>query len=38
MKMQNVLRAPKAGIVKNIFMKQGENVAPSQILIEIEEL
>lgn len=38
MKMQNVLRASKAGKIKAISIKAGQNVAPDQSLVEMEFL
>ena len=37
MKMQNVLRSPKDGIIKKVICKPGENVAVDAILIEFEQ-
>ena len=34
MKMQNVLKAPRAGKIKKIFAKPGQSVAGDEILIE----
>jgi biotin carboxyl carrier protein len=36
MKMQNELKAPRAGLVKKIQVKEGEPVSPSQILLILE--
>lgn len=36
MKMQNELKAPKSGIVKNIHAKEGEPVSAQQVLIVLE--
>lgn len=38
MKMQNVLRASKAGKVKLVHIQSGQNVAPDQPLVELEFL
>ncbi|OMJ09685.1 Propionyl-CoA carboxylase alpha chain, mitochondrial [Smittium culicis] len=37
MKMQNVLRAPKSGIIKSILVEQGSAVSGDDILIELEK-
>ena len=37
MKMQNVLRAQKLGVVKSVNLKAGESVAADQVLIEFEK-
>ena len=34
MNMQNVLKAPRAGKIKKIFVKSGQSVAGDEILIE----
>ncbi|MFZ4741501.1 MAG: acetyl-CoA carboxylase biotin carboxyl carrier protein subunit [Bacteroidales bacterium] len=36
MKMDNVLLAPMDGVIENVFVKEGENVNKSQILIKIK--
>lgn len=36
MKMQNELKAPKSGIVKQVYVKEGEPVLQQQILIVLE--
>ncbi|KAJ3378153.1 hypothetical protein HDU92_007612 [Lobulomyces angularis] len=36
MKMQNVLRAPRAGKIKKVFVKAGQSVGGEEILIEFE--
>lgn len=36
MKMENGVRAPKAGVVKRIHVKAGDMVAPGAVLAEIE--
>lgn len=36
MKMQNELKAPRAGIVRQILAKEGEPVAPQQVLLILE--
>jgi biotin carboxyl carrier protein len=36
MKMENILKSPGDGIVKNILVKQGQAVEKNQILIELE--
>ena len=38
MKMQNVLRAHSAGKVKNVKVKQGNNVQANQILVELDDI
>ncbi|PVZ97463.1 hypothetical protein BB558_003036 [Smittium angustum] len=37
MKMQNVLRAPRAGVIKSILVKTGDAVNGEDILIELEK-
>ena len=37
MKMQNILKAPRMGKVKKIYVKAGESVAGDEILIEFEK-
>lgn len=37
MKMQNVLRAPKSGIVKKVYVSAGASVGGEEILIEFEK-
>ncbi|KAJ2723241.1 hypothetical protein GGI07_002743 [Coemansia sp. Benny D115] len=37
MKMQNVLRAPRAGTVKAVYVKQGATVGGEDVLIELED-
>ncbi|KAJ1938706.1 hypothetical protein FBU59_004356, partial [Linderina macrospora] len=37
MKMQNVLRAPRAGTIKSVHVKQGSTVNGEDILIELED-
>ena len=36
MKMENEIRAPKAGIIKTIGVKEGENILANHLLFEIE--
>jgi biotin carboxyl carrier protein len=36
MKMQNELKAPRAGIVRQIHVKEGEPVSPQQVLLILE--
>lgn len=36
MKMQNVLKSSKAGIVKSVNVKEGQSVAAEEVLIEIQ--
>ncbi len=36
MKMENEIRAPKAGIIKAIGVKEGENILANHLLVEIE--
>lgn len=36
MKMQNELKAPRTGIVKHVYVKEGEPVSPSQLLLVLE--
>lgn len=36
MKMQNVLRAPKDGVVKSVLVKPGQTVAVDEVLVEFE--
>lgn len=36
MKMENALRAPKAGVVRSVAVKVGDMVAPGRVLVEIE--
>lgn len=38
MKMENEIHAPKDGIVKEIYVSEGENVMPDEALITIEEM
>ncbi|PVU95264.1 hypothetical protein BB561_001925 [Smittium simulii] len=37
MKMQNVLRSPRAGIIKSILVKVGDAVSGEDILVELEK-
>jgi biotin carboxyl carrier protein len=37
MKMEIRIHAPQAGVVKKLFMEQGQTVEREQILIELEE-
>src|SRR5574341_1044112 len=36
MKMQNELKAPKSGVVKQVHVKEGEPVSSSQVLLVLE--
>lgn len=36
MKMQNVLRAPKDGVIKRVTVAKGSEVAVDQVLIEFD--
>ncbi len=36
MKMQNELKAPRSGVVKQIHVKEGEPVSPAQVLMVLE--
>jgi len=36
MKMENALRAPREGVVKAIFVKEGDSVAPGVVLVELD--
>lgn len=36
MKMQNVLRAPRVGKIKKVFVKPGQSVSADEFLIEFE--
>jgi propionyl-CoA carboxylase alpha chain len=37
MKMQNVLKAPRAGKVKKVYVNPGQSVAGEEILIEFHK-
>ncbi|KAJ3106439.1 hypothetical protein HK100_003732 [Physocladia obscura] len=37
MKMQNVIRAPRAGKVKKVLVKSGQSVAGDEIMVELEK-
>lgn len=37
MKMQNSLRAQRAGKIKAVHVKQGQNVASDEIMVEFED-
>lgn len=37
MKMQNVIRAPKAGVIKSVKCKAGDRLKVDQIMIEYEQ-
>jgi propionyl-CoA carboxylase alpha chain len=36
MKMQNVLKSPRAGKVKKVYVKAGQSVAGDEFIIELE--
>jgi len=36
MKMENALRAPHDGVVKAVFVKEGDSVVPGVVLVELE--
>ena len=36
MKMENILRAAKTGVVKSVSAKQGESLAVDQVILELE--
>lgn len=36
MKMENALRAPHDGVVKALFVKEGDSVVPGIVLVELE--
>ena len=36
MKMENALRAPRAGRVKSVLARAGEMVSPGAVLVELE--
>jgi biotin carboxyl carrier protein len=38
MKMENALRAPRAGVVRAVHVGVGEMVAPGRPLVEIDEV
>lgn len=37
MKMQNVLRAQRVGVVKSVTLKAGDSVAADQVIVEFED-
>lgn len=37
MKMQNVLKAPRVGKIKKVYVKPGQSVAGDEILIEFDK-
>ena len=37
MKMETTLRAPTAGVVRNVAAVEGQKTGPGDILVEIEE-
>lgn len=37
MKMQNVLKAPKAGVVKKVLVQAGNSVAADEVILEFED-
>jgi biotin carboxyl carrier protein len=36
MKMNNVLVSPLNGVIKKVYVKAGENVSKSQLLVELK--
>ena len=36
MKMQNVLRAPKSGVVKKVYVEKGDTISADDMIYELE--